>query len=96
MKESLDLTKQKKSRGSWKTKQKFEEELERSRRLENLKQETDKKLAGVRRKAALTTLEAQLEEKLNDNEIIDTDLVSNDEEPQTEDILSIPPPYAED
>ena len=84
--------------------QKFEEEeLERSRRLETLKQETDRKLAGVRERAALTTLEAQLEEKIDDHEIIDMDLVSEDEEPQTGDIPStylyedeIPPPYVED
>ena len=68
-----------------------------------MKQETDRKLAGVRQRAALTTLEAQLEEKIDDNEIIDMDLVSDDEEPQTEDIPStyfyedeIPPPYVED
>ena len=42
------------------------------------------KLAGVRQKAAVTTLEAQLEEKLDNNKIIDMDLVSLNEEPQTE------------
>jgi hypothetical protein len=88
--------------------QKFEEEqLERSRRLESLKQETDRKLAEVRQKAVLTTLEAQLEENIDDNKIIDMDLVSDDEdeiyEQQTEDIPltylyedEIPPPYIED
>ena len=88
--------------------QKFkEEELERSRRLEALKQDTDRKLAGVRQQAALTTLEAQLEEKIDDNKVIDMDLVSDDEgeiyEQQTEDIPltflyedEIPPPYLED
>ena len=42
------------------------------------------KLAGVRQKAAVTTLEAQLEEKLDNNKIIDMDLVYDDKEPQTE------------
>ena len=68
-----------------------------------MKQETDRKLAGVCERAALTTLEAQLEEKIDDHEIIDMDLVSEDEKPQTGDIPStylyedeIPPPYVED
>ena len=80
-----------------------EEKRERSIRLETLQQETDQKLARVRQKAALTTLEAQLDGKLDDNEVIDVDLVFDDEEPQTEDVPStyfnkdeIPPPHAED
>jgi hypothetical protein len=87
--------------------QKFEEEQsERSRRLESLKQEIDRKLAEVRQKAVLTTLEAQLEENIDDNKI-DVDLISDDEdkiyEQQTEVIPltylyedEIPPPFIED
>ncbi len=73
-----------------------EEELERCRRLEALKLETDRKLAEARQQAGLTSLEAQLEEKIDDNEVIDMDLVSDDErgiyDQPTESHPKVPPP----
>ena len=56
-----------------------EEELHRLRKIETLKQETDRNLAEVRQQAALMDLEAALEEQIDNNEVVDMDLVSQDE-----------------
>ena len=55
------------------------EELHRLRKIETLKQETDRNLAEVRQQAALMDLEAALEEQIDNNEVVDMDLVSQDE-----------------
>ena len=56
-----------------------EEELKRLRKIETLKQETDRNLAEVRQQAVLMDLEAALEEQIDNNEVVDMDLVSQDE-----------------
>ena len=71
-----------------------------------MKQETDRKLAGVRQQAALTTLEAQLEEKIDDNLLIGTwspmmkaRLIDSKRRTYHKTYLyeeEIPPPYIED
>ena len=103
MKESLHLEKK---QGELAREQKSKEELERSRRLELLKQDTDIRTT-LTDCSNDSTVEAQLEEKIDDNKIVDMDMVSDDKGEtygqQTEDIPStylyeheIPPPYVED
>jgi hypothetical protein len=59
------------------TQQKLEEEeLKRTRRMETLKQETDRELAEARQQAALENLEAQLQEQFDSYVEVDMELES--------------------
>ena len=87
-----------KNQGELTREQKLKEELKRSSRLEVLKQDTDRKLAGVRQQAALMTLEVQLEENIDDNKVIDMDLMMETRLMPSTHLYEgeIPPPYIED
>ncbi|CAB4014789.1 Hypothetical predicted protein [Paramuricea clavata] len=51
-----------------------EEELERTRRIETLKQETDRELAEARQQAALPNLEAELQEQFDSYDLLEVDM----------------------
>lgn len=56
------------------------EEIERTQRLETLRQQSERELAEARQKAALMDLEAELEEQMEEHGEIDMSLVTQDQE----------------